>query len=102
MRQRTERERRAGRDRTDGETVAAWSADDGGAFSVAAAQRPAGASWSAPVELSDEPAELVYPQVALGVGLAGDAIALWAHGRRVATCCGRLVVLAAAVGRLRS
>src|SRR5262249_40307259 len=58
-----------------GDAVAVWRRFDGADYVIQSAARPAGGSWSAPVDLSAPGEEAQSPQLA--VDAAGDAVAVW-------------------------
>ncbi|MCA1677445.1 MAG: PKD domain-containing protein, partial [Actinobacteria bacterium] len=58
-----------------GDAVAVWKRSNGSNYVVQAAVRPAGGSFSAPVDLSAPGQEASEPRVALDA--AGDAVAVW-------------------------
>jgi hypothetical protein len=58
-----------------GDAVAVWARSNGSDLIIGSAERPAGGTWSAPVELSAPGEEAHGAQVALDAG--GDAVAVW-------------------------
>lgn len=58
-----------------GDAVAVWRRFNGADYVIQTATRPAGGSWSAPVDLSAPGEEAQSPQLALDA--AGDAVAVW-------------------------
>jgi hypothetical protein len=60
---------------SDGDAVVVWESRDGIYYNTQAASKPAGGSWSAPVDISEAGTEETFPQVALDA--AGNATAVW-------------------------
>ena len=76
---------RAGQDATEpevavdsaGDAVVVWRHLDGADYVIEAAERPAGGSWSAPLQISAAGQSAETPQLA--VDAAGDAVAVWSR-----------------------
>ena len=62
---------------TAGNATAVWTIDNGTHVVIQASTRPAGGSWSAPVDLSDASESSQVPDV--GVDAAGNATAVWSR-----------------------
>jgi hypothetical protein len=60
-----------------GDATAVWRRFDGSDFVIQSADRPAGGSWSAPVDLSAAGEDASEPQLA--VDPAGDAVVVWSR-----------------------
>jgi PKD domain-containing protein len=61
-------------------TTVAWSYDEGADhddFAVQAVQRVAGSEWGTPVDLSEDRADTVFPEVALAGDAQGNTTAVW-------------------------
>jgi uncharacterized repeat protein (TIGR01451 family) len=63
---------------SSGDAVAAWSRSNGTNTIVQAARRPAGGSWSTPLDLSEPGQEALSAQVAIDP--SGEVVAVWVRG----------------------